>query len=116
MKKKTISLIVPCYNEQESINELYRRVVAVFKKLPRYTFELIYVDNASSDHSERAYENLAKKDKRVGVILMSRNFGSPQPSFVAGLHYCHGDAAVFLHGDIQDPPEMIQEFVQKWEK
>ncbi|OGG30670.1 hypothetical protein A3A63_00615 [Candidatus Gottesmanbacteria bacterium RIFCSPLOWO2_01_FULL_46_9] len=115
MKTNKISIIVPCYNEEGSIVEMYRRVVAVFKKLPSYTFELLYVDNASKDNSEKHYTNLAKKDKRVGVIIMSRNFGSPQSSFVAGLDYCTGEAAVLLHGDIQDPPEMIGAFIQKWE-
>ena len=116
MRMKKISIIVACYNEEESIVEMYRRIVAVFKKLPSYTFELLYVDNASKDQSLPVYRTLAKKDKRVGVILMSRNFGSPQPSFIAGIEYSTGDAAVFLHGDIQDPPEMIREFIAKWEK
>ena len=115
MKKKIISIIVPCYNEEESIRTMYQRVVAVFKKLPRYDFELVYVDNASVDNSEAVYTTVSK-DKRVKVIIMSRNFGSPQPSFVAGLQKATGDAAVFLHGDIQDPPEMIVKFISYWEK
>ena len=93
---------------------MYRRIVAVFKKLRGYDFEILYVDNASTDASETLYQKLATKDKRVKIILMSRNFGSPQPSFVAGLEYSSGDAAVFLHGDIQDPPEMIGKFVDYW--
>ena len=115
MKKKHISIIVPCYNEQDSIPEMYKRVVATFKKLPKYDFELLFIDNASTDKSKTVYEKLAKQDKRVRVILMSRNFGSPQPSFAAGIDYCTGEAAVFLHGDIQDPPEMISSFAAKWE-
>lgn len=116
MKKKLISIIVPCYNEQGSIEELYTRIVAVFSKLRRYDFEILYIDNASIDQSIQVYEALVKKNKRVKVILMSRNFGSPQPSFVAGLSYARGDAAVFLHGDIQDPPEMIPKFISQWEQ
>jgi glycosyltransferase involved in cell wall biosynthesis len=116
MKRKTISIIVPCYNEQGSILELYTRVVRVFALLRRFNFEILYVDNASTDHSAQRYEALAKKDKRVKVIIMSRNFGSPQPSFVAGLSYARGAAAVFLHGDIQDPPEMIPKFISAWEQ
>lgn len=115
MKKRIVSIIVPCYNEEGSIGEMYRRVSAVFKKLSSYDFELIYVDNNSTDQSEKVFTALAKKDKRVKIVLMSRNFGSPQPSFVAGMEYCKGDAAVFLHGDIQDPPEMIGSFIKKWE-
>jgi glycosyltransferase involved in cell wall biosynthesis len=116
MKKRLISIIVPCFNEQGNIEELYVRVKRIFAHLARYTFELIYVDNASTDRSVDRYGKLAKKDKRVKVIIMSRNFGSPQPSFVAGLSYARGDAAVFLHGDIQDPPEMIPKFIMAWEK
>lgn len=115
MKKRIISIIVPCYNEEGSIGEMYSRVTVVFKHLPKYDFELIYVDNNSTDASEKLFTALAKKDKRVKVILMSRNFGSPQPSFIAGMEYCKGDAAVFMHGDIQDPPEMIGSFIKHWE-
>lgn len=95
---------------------MYKRVVRVFSSLHKYNFELIYVDNASTDASEKIYMKLAALDKRVKVILMSRNFGSPQPSFVAGLDVCRGDAAVFLHGDIQDPPELINKFISYWNR
>ncbi len=105
MKKRIISIIVTNYNEEENILEMYTRVVAVFKKIPQYTFELLYVDNASQDQSHSLYLKLAKKDKRVKIVYMSRNFGSPQPSFIAGMEYARGSAAVFMHGDIQDPPE-----------
>jgi glycosyltransferase involved in cell wall biosynthesis len=115
MKKKTISMIVACYNEEENIVEMYKRIAEVFKKLPRYNFEIVYVDNASTDSSEKLYEKLAKKDKRVSAVVMSRNFGSPQPSFLAGLDASRGDAAMLLHGDIQDPPELLTKFIRKWE-
>lgn len=95
---------------------MYDRVVAVFKKLSTYDFELLYVDNASTDGSEKIYLNLTAKDKRVKLVCMSRNFGSPQPSFIAGMEYASGDAAVFMHGDIQDPPELIGAFIKVWEK
>ncbi|HUD19806.1 MAG TPA: glycosyltransferase family 2 protein [Patescibacteria group bacterium] len=116
MKKKRISIIVTCYNEEENIEEMYRRIVAVFKKIPRYDFELIYVDNASTDRSEKIYLRLTKKDRRVKLIVMSRNFGSPQPSFLAGLEYSTGDMAFLLHGDIQDPPELLSKFVERWKQ
>lgn len=116
MKKKIISLIVTCYNEEENIVEMYDRVVSVFAKLPRYNFEIIYVDNDSTDTSEKLYMRLAKRDKRVKVLFMSRNFGSPQPSFLGGLEKSRGDAAFLLHGDIQDPPELLPKFLKKWEE
>ena len=115
MKEKKLSLIIPCYNEQGNIRPMYERVRRVFKGLP-YFYEMIYVDNDSTDQSEKTFQLLAKKDKNVKVILMSRNFGSPQPSFLAGLEYATGDAAVFLHGDIQDPPELIPQFIKKWKE
>lgn len=116
MKKKLISVIVPCYNEEKNIRDMYSRVRAVFAGLPGYDFEIIFVDNRSVDASQEIFTGLARKDKRVKVILMSRNFGSPQPSFLAGLTYATGNAATFLHGDIQDPPELIPKFIAHWEK
>ena len=113
MKKKTISIIVTNYNEEENIVEMYERIVAVFKKLPNYEYEILYVDNASLDNSDNLYAKLSKKDKKVKMFYMSRNFGSPQPSFIAGMEYATGDAAVFIHGDIQDPPELIGSFIEQ---
>jgi glycosyltransferase involved in cell wall biosynthesis len=116
MKKKIVSIIVTNYNEEENIREMYEKLVAVFRTLRTIDYEILYVDNDSTDESEAVYQALSKKDKRVKIIYMSRNFGSPQPSFIAGMEYCTGDAAVFMHGDIQDPPEMIAQFVEKWEE
>ncbi|OGK17648.1 hypothetical protein A2774_03605 [Candidatus Roizmanbacteria bacterium RIFCSPHIGHO2_01_FULL_39_12c] len=115
MKKKLISVIIPCYNEQDNILPMYRRLTKIFAKLA-YAHEIIYIDNNSEDSSEKIFTVLAGKDKKVKVIFMSRNFGSPQPSFLAGLEYAKGNAAVFLHGDIQDPPELIPKFVRQWER
>lgn len=114
MIPKTISLIIPTYNESENIFDMYSRIRKVFSNLT-YSYEIIFIDNYSIDASEKILTDLAKKDKKVKVIFMSRNFGSPQPSFIAGLQFCKGDAAVLLHGDIQDPPELIPDFIKKWE-
>lgn len=116
MKQRVVSIIVPCYNEEENILEMFKKVSQVFRTVKGYTFELIYIDNDSTDNSMSVFKKLAKKDKRVKIIHMSRNFGSPQPSFLAGLSYATGDAAVLLHGDIQDPPEMITQFISYWEQ
>ena len=115
MKKQLISIISGCYNEEKNIVPLYTRIVKVFEKIP-YEFELILVDNASTDNSLAEYERLSKKDKRVKILLMSRNFGSPQPSFIAGFKHMKGEAAVLLDSDIQDPPELIPKFLAKWKK
>ena len=116
MKKKLISVIAACYNEEESLHEILNRTYTVFKKLQNYSLELIFVDNDSTDNSYKILEKLAKNNKQIKVIFMSRNFGSPQPSFLAGLENSNGDAAIFLHGDLQDPPELIPKFIKKWEE
>lgn len=116
MKKQIISLIVACYNEEENIEVMYRRIKAVFQKLPHYEYEIVFVDNASLDRSEELYRKIGNKDKQVKTILMSRNFGSPQPSFLAGIEYATGEALVFLHGDIQDPPELLPEMLTYWQQ
>lgn len=115
-KERLISVIATCFNEQDNIVELCRRVKAVFTKLPGYNYELILVDNASTDASMSVYHLSAKRDARVRIIVLSRNFGSPQSSFLAGLEHAKGEAAILLHGDIQDPPELIPNFIEKWQK
>jgi polyisoprenyl-phosphate glycosyltransferase len=115
MNRKLLSIIVACYNESENLNEMYTRIVDVFHKIPSYRYEIIFVDNLSTDNSGEIYRKLTRKDHAVKVILMSRNFGSPQPSFLAGLSHAKGQAAILLHGDIQDPPELIPQFTKAWE-
>lgn len=112
---KTISVLIACFNEQDNILPMYERLQKVCKKLT-FNFEFIYIDNNSTDNSEKILTSLSKKDKRVKVIFMSRNFGSPQPSFLAGMRHAVGDACVLLQGDIQDPPELIPDFVKKWKE
>jgi polyisoprenyl-phosphate glycosyltransferase len=114
-KKQLISLVVACYNESKNIEELHRRVVSVFENIS-YDFELIFVDNKSTDCSEKIYENLVKKDSRIRVVFMARNFGGPQPSYFAGMKEAKGDAVVLLDGDLQDPPELVSDFIKKWEE
>lgn len=114
MLTKIVSLVVPCYNEAHNLPELYERCRAVFEGLP-YDFELVLVDNCSTDSSRELYERLVQQDSRVRAVLMSRNFGGPQSSYFAGLKEARGDAVVLLDGDLQDPPELIREFLAKWE-
>jgi len=116
MPPKRISVVVACYNEADNIGPMHERLSTVLQSLDRYDYEIIFVDNDSIDESARLLTALAEHDSRVKVLFMSRNFGSPQPSFLAGLAHCRGHAAVLLHGDIQDPPELIPRFVEKWEE
>ncbi|MDP1719311.1 MAG: glycosyltransferase family 2 protein [bacterium] len=110
---KKISIIVACYNEESNILPMHDRLVKALEPLGSQ-FEIIYVDNDSADNSPNVYEDLCARDKRVKVIIMSRNFGLPQTSYFAGLKYCSGDCAILLDGDIQDPPELLPEFIKKW--
>lgn len=113
---KKISIIVACYNEASNIQELHERVTKVMKTLTGYDYELIFIDNASTDHSRAIFDQCVAQDDKVHVLLMSRNFGSNQPSLLAGMQYAHGDCTIALDGDLQDPPELIPEFVKKWEQ
>lgn len=113
---KKISIVVACYNEAGNINEMYQRVKDVFEKHGKYDFEILFVDNASVDNSIDIYNRIIKNDYRAKALLMSRNFGSSQPSFFAGIKHATGDAVVLVDGDLQDPPELISQFLKKWEQ
>ncbi len=112
---KLISIIVPCYNEAANIPILHNKIKSIFAKLTEYNYELIYIDNASSDTSHIIYHQLAQQDPAVKALIMSRNFGTSQTSFLAGLKEATGSAAVLIEGDIQDPPELISQFIKQWE-
>ncbi|MSR76349.1 MAG: glycosyltransferase [Candidatus Ryanbacteria bacterium] len=110
---KKISVVIPCYNEADNIPVMYKRLTDVFAYITPH-YELVFVDNDSRDRSAELYQSLCKQDQRVSAILMSRNFGSSDTSYAAGTEYASGDAVVWIDGDIQDPPEVIPQFVQKW--
>ncbi len=112
---KKISIVVACYNEFLNIEPMHTRIQGVFGNL-NYEYELIFVDNASIDCSYQIYRKIIDEDKNVKTIIMSRNFGSSQPSFFAGLQHSTGDAVVMIDGDLQDPPEVIPDLIQKWEQ
>ncbi|TDL51867.1 glycosyltransferase [Paenibacillus dendritiformis] len=115
MMAKVISIVVPVYNEQLNIRPMYDRIRTVFSQLENYDYELIYVDNTSTDNTLSEIKVLASIDEKIYGITMARNFGSSQPSTLAGLSYATGEAVVVIDGDIQDPPELIPKFIEKWE-
>lgn len=113
---KLISIVSPCYNEEENVTALYEQIREVFEtKLPNYAFELIFIDNASKDGTVRIIKGLCAADKRVKLIVNARNFGHIRSPFHALLQ-THGDATILMASDLQDPPPMIADFVQKWEE
>ena len=113
---KTISILVPTYNEEENIPLVYSRVISVMEeKLSQYKFELVFADNASTDQSRVLIQNLCRKDKRVKAIFNAKNFGYSRSHFY-GLTQMTGDAVMLVHADLQNPPELIPQFVEKWER
>ena len=112
---KKISLISSCYNEEENLDTLYDRVVKAIEPYSNnYEFEYILLDNGSSDNTEGKLRELAQKDKRIKVILNARNFGHIRSPYY-GMVQCSGDAIIYLASDLQDPPELIGDFIKKWE-
>ena len=112
MFRGKLSVIVPCFNEEEVIKETYRRLKDVLQKSRLTNHELIFINDGSSDHTFQILKQLAKSDRQMVVLSFSRNFGH-QPAVSAGLHACAGDAAVIIDADLQDPPELIPDMVNK---
>jgi dolichol-phosphate mannosyltransferase len=112
--KITYSIVAPIYNEKENLPELYRRVKEVMDSTGE-PWELLLVDDGSSDSSTDIIRALAKEDKRVKPVIFARNFGH-QVAVTAGLDYSRGDAVVVIDADLQDPPELILEMSKKWKE
>lgn len=112
--RKLISIVTPCYNEEANVDELYARIAAVMATLP-YDYEHICIDNCSTDSTVAKLKEIAASDKRLKIIVNARNFGHIRSPYHAILQ-SRGDACVLIASDLQDPPEMIAEFVEKWEQ
>jgi len=112
--KITYSIIAPIYNELENIPELYRRISEVMDSTGE-PWELVLVDDGSTDGSTEAIRNLAKEDECVRPVIFARNFGH-QIAITAGWDYARGDAVVIIDADLQDPPELILEMAKKWKE
>lgn len=113
LTNKMISVVVACYRDAGSIDEMYRRLIAVLERTT-HRFEIIYVNDNSPDNAEELLTELAARDSRVTVISHSRNFGS-QMAFTSGMKQAKGEGIVLMDGDLQDPPEVIPELVRRWE-
>jgi len=111
---KMISIVTPCFNEEDNVDELYRRIVETMSKLP-YEYEHIYIDNCSTDSTVKKLKDIAMEDKRVKLIVNVRNFGHIRSPYYALLQ-SRGDACVLIASDLQDPPEKIGDFIRKWEE
>ncbi len=111
---KLITVVTGCYNEEGNVDELYRRVKAVFEAMPEYRYEHLFIDNASEDTTVEKIKAIAKHDKNIKLIVNARNFGHIRSPFYA-LMQAQGDAVISLVADLQDPPEIIPEFLKQWE-
>ena len=112
--KKLISIIIPAYNEEDCVDELATRLKALFVTESQYDFEAIIVENGSIDSTWEKLQKIANADSRFKILKLSRNFRM-DGGLTAGLDYIKGDACVLMTADLQDPPELISEFLRKWE-
>lgn len=113
--RKLITLIIPVYNEEEVLELLYERLKVFRDSRKDYRFEFLFINDGSTDKTLEIIKNLREKDKDISYINLARNFGK-ETSMLAGLDYAKGDAVVFLDADLQDPPELINEFIKYWEQ
>ena len=109
---KKITIIIPAYNEEESIPYLYERLKNVINEIENYESEILFINDGSSDNTIEVIKEYRNKDNRVSYVDFSRNFGK-EIAIMAGLDYAKGDAVVIMDADLQHPPELIPDFI-KW--
>lgn len=112
---KKISIVTGCYNERDNIKELYNRLIAVLHQFPEYSYEIIIADNCSTDDTREVLSEISSADKNFKVIFNSNNFGPIRSGYNAFLR-ATGNAVVLMSSDLQDPPEVIAEFIRKWKE
>lgn len=109
-----VSIVLPCYNEEGTVEEVHARIVKVFEGLPDYTFEILFIDNASTDRTVEILRVIVSRDSRVRVIVNARDFGWIRSPF-HGMMQVGGDCVIQMCSDLQEPPEAIPKFLQAWE-
>ena len=114
MSKKNISVIIPAFNEEDCVDELASRLQSLFLTEMSYDFEVIIIENGSTDGTWEKLKNISNNDERFKIIQLSRNFRM-DGGLTAGLDYVTGDACVLMTADLQDPPELISDFLRHWE-
>lgn len=112
---KKISIIIPAYNEEESLPFLYERLEKLMNEIKEYEFEVLFVNDGSKDKTIELIKEMREKDNRICYVDFSRNFGK-EIAMLAGLDYAKGDAVIFMDADLQDPPELIPELIKYWEE
>jgi dolichol-phosphate mannosyltransferase len=114
-KKQLLTIVIPCYNEEEVIKETIRRLILVCSEFKNLDVELIFVDDGSQDKTREVLKNIASEDNRIRIIGFARNFGH-QIAVTAGIDAANGDAVVLIDADLQDPPELIHDMIRKWQQ
>lgn len=109
----TISIVVPCFNEENCIVPFCRRITQIFDKLPEYSPEIVFVNDGSADQTLQTLLNCQKADCRIVIVDLSRNFGK-EAALTAGIYEAHGAAVIPMDVDLQDPPELIPQMLAKW--
>lgn len=112
---KTITVLIPCFNEEYGLELLYDRLKKLFATLPNYQFDILLVNDGSKDGTLVKMQELHTKDPLVSYLSLSRNFGK-ENAMLAGLDFAEGDAVVLIDADLQDPPELIPQMIEEWEK
>ena len=112
---KIITILIPCYNEENSLDILYNRLWLTISELQDYKFKILLVNDGSKDKTLIKMRELHEKDSSISYISLSRNFGK-ENAMLAGLDYADGDAVIIMDADLQDPPELIPQMIRAWEK
>lgn len=115
MAKKIISVGVICFNEELNVAPAFKELVRISAKNKKYNYQFIFVDNGSKDNTKEEIKKIIRIDTRITGVFLSRNFG-PESSSQAALDYATGDAFIIYEGDMQDPPDVILDFIKEWEK
>ena len=114
MSQKTISILTPCYNEEDNVLNVYNQVREVMAGIGKYKYEHVFIDNSSRDNTVAILRAIAAEDTNVKIIVNSRNFGHIRSPMHA-LMQCRGDAVIGIVADLQDPPPMIVDLIREWE-
>ena len=112
---KLITILIPCFNEENSLDLLYERLRNMTSQLSQYRFQILLVNDGSKDNTLAKMQELHTKDSTVSYLSLSRNFGK-ENAMLAGLDFAEGDAVILLDADLQDPPELIPQMIEEWEK
>jgi glycosyltransferase involved in cell wall biosynthesis len=112
--KKIISIVVPAYNEELVLSIFHKRIDSIIKPLEKYDWEIVFVNDGSRDSTQNIIDEIQRCDQRISSINLSRNFGK-EIAMTAGLEHARGDAVIVIDADLQDPPELIVDFIAAWE-